>query len=218
MWQLNIFDYISSVLKSDDEIRNILQVAGTTLDIGAKIYSLRVDDVHNEVLKLACALSSINVKPGEDNNEELSDQSDIETTEKKVKKKKKRNLVNDCDQRITVYPVDDPLNGPIKKENFFSNQCADSNDSKSLLNVQLGQKPGLSFQLMTVHLAKNYRWSESTEVKKSENKYQFNSSVLEPLPHNSICPAFRKFSLDQWVEEDEQALTSKREDRVSLNT
>lgn len=34
-----------------------LQVASTSIDIGAKVYGLRVDDVHAEGLKLASSMS-----------------------------------------------------------------------------------------------------------------------------------------------------------------
>lgn len=36
---------------------NTLQVASTSLDIGAKVYGLRVDDLHAEGLKLANSMA-----------------------------------------------------------------------------------------------------------------------------------------------------------------
>lgn len=51
MWNLKIIDYLHVLNKS-------LQVAGTSLEVSAKVYGLKVDVVYNEGMKLASAVVS----------------------------------------------------------------------------------------------------------------------------------------------------------------
>jgi hypothetical protein len=50
---------------------NVLQVAGSSLDIGAKVYGLRVDDVHAKGLQLASSMAKSNEKQTNEENGEL---------------------------------------------------------------------------------------------------------------------------------------------------
>lgn len=59
MWNINIYEYVSTLLQRNIDLREILQIAGTSFDIGAKVYSLKVDDIYNGVLKLAKQLASL---------------------------------------------------------------------------------------------------------------------------------------------------------------
>lgn len=51
-----MIDIIKRITSGDTE--NIFQVAGTSLDIGTKVYSLRVDDIYERGLKLVSKMSS----------------------------------------------------------------------------------------------------------------------------------------------------------------
>jgi condensin complex subunit 2 len=57
-WQLNLIDYIDDVIEvqRDAEMTNF-QVASCTLDASVKIYSCRVDSVHNETYKVLGGLN-----------------------------------------------------------------------------------------------------------------------------------------------------------------
>lgn len=59
-WQLRIIDLLKVVSK--EQSKDSLQVASSSLDIGAKVYSLRVDDVHAEGLKLANSMARFAAK------------------------------------------------------------------------------------------------------------------------------------------------------------
>jgi hypothetical protein len=50
---------------------NVLQVAGSSLDIGAKVYGLRVDDVHAKGLQLASSMAKSNEKQINEENGEF---------------------------------------------------------------------------------------------------------------------------------------------------
>jgi condensin complex subunit 2 len=61
-WQLNLIDYIDDVIEvqqttnGDTNMTNF-QVASCTLDASVKIYSCRVDSVHNDTFKVLGGLS-----------------------------------------------------------------------------------------------------------------------------------------------------------------
>ncbi|KAF5293385.1 hypothetical protein FQA39_LY02870 [Lamprigera yunnana] len=66
-WNLRMIDYMRTVLISTFQINSTLQVAGTSLDVGTKIYVIRVDDVHSNSLKLASSMMRTNTQqPRED--------------------------------------------------------------------------------------------------------------------------------------------------------
>lgn len=47
-------------------MKETLKLASTSLDIGSKVYGLRVDDIHNDMFKLASAMARINVERDEE--------------------------------------------------------------------------------------------------------------------------------------------------------
>lgn len=51
-----------TVLYSQGLNKDSLQVAGTSLDVSAKIYGIRVDDIHTEILKLASNMARVNAQ------------------------------------------------------------------------------------------------------------------------------------------------------------
>jgi len=77
-WALNLIDYIDDVLeaqsKTEEGIANF-QAASVTLDTSVKIYSYRVDSVHNETYKVLGGLNRTDAK--EDQLEEIEDEDGI---------------------------------------------------------------------------------------------------------------------------------------------
>jgi hypothetical protein len=68
-WQLHVIDVMRKIASTDNA--NVLQVAGSSLDIGAKVYGLRVDDVHAKGLQLASSMAKSNEKQTNEENGEL---------------------------------------------------------------------------------------------------------------------------------------------------
>lgn len=56
-WNLQLIDFMSSMLRRHDARMENLQTASTVVDASARIYSFRVDAVHFDVLKMAGGLS-----------------------------------------------------------------------------------------------------------------------------------------------------------------
>lgn len=55
-WNLQLIDFMSSMLRRHDSRMENLQTASTVVDASARIYSFRVDAVHYDVLKMAGGL------------------------------------------------------------------------------------------------------------------------------------------------------------------
>lgn len=56
-WTLNIIDSFSKLIKKHHHSLSNFQVAGSTLEASAKVYSLRVDSVYTDVLRMSADLS-----------------------------------------------------------------------------------------------------------------------------------------------------------------
>ncbi|KAG5858465.1 hypothetical protein JTB14_009326 [Gonioctena quinquepunctata] len=55
VWKLQIIDMLKPLCQRKKE--DTLQIASTSIDISAKVYGIRVDDVHSEGLKLANSMA-----------------------------------------------------------------------------------------------------------------------------------------------------------------
>lgn len=55
-WNINIIDSFSKLLSKHHDYLSNFQVAGTTLEASAKVYGLRVDSVHNDVMRMTADL------------------------------------------------------------------------------------------------------------------------------------------------------------------
>lgn len=56
-WSLNLIDHMADLVKADRDTETNFQKASVTLDAGVKIYSYRVDSVHNETFKMLTGLT-----------------------------------------------------------------------------------------------------------------------------------------------------------------
>ncbi|KAK0083350.1 hypothetical protein PV325_000004 [Microctonus aethiopoides] len=94
-FSLNMIDFMSYLVRNRDEGISNLQVAGTSLDVSAKIYALRVDALHQDILKMAGNLDHKDKKDDGDGNEENNDPAVAENdnaqqNDEKIQRKKKK--------------------------------------------------------------------------------------------------------------------------------
>lgn len=59
-WKLVIIDLLKPICQKVS--KDTLQVAGTSIDISAKVYGIRVDDIHSDSLKLASNMARMSEK------------------------------------------------------------------------------------------------------------------------------------------------------------
>ncbi|XP_049874178.1 condensin complex subunit 2 [Pectinophora gossypiella] len=116
-WNLQLIDFMTSMLRKHDSRMENLQTASTVVDASARIYSFRVDAVHYDVLKMAGGLSkAAQTKRGKKDDEGCTQDEgavDGDVTTAPVKKKKKRS-------KGAVAANPDVFNG-----DFDANDCID---------------------------------------------------------------------------------------------
>lgn len=64
-WSLKIIDYLHKVANKES-----LQVAGTSLDVSARVLGVRIDNVHTEGMQLASSIIKSANKPSEEHGTE----------------------------------------------------------------------------------------------------------------------------------------------------
>ncbi|KAF9789967.1 hypothetical protein SFRURICE_008167 [Spodoptera frugiperda] len=89
-WNLQLIDFMTSMLRRHDSRMDNLQTASTVVDASARIYSFRVDAVHFDVLKMAGGLSKAAQNRQEYDNNSQDDEWLQRETQHQVKKKKRR--------------------------------------------------------------------------------------------------------------------------------
>ncbi|XP_052758887.1 condensin complex subunit 2 [Galleria mellonella] len=91
-WNLQLIDFMTSMLRRHDSRMDNLQTASTVVDASARIYSFRVDAVHYDVLKMAGGLSkAAQTKRGKKDDDGASqEEGAVDGEAAPVKKKKKR--------------------------------------------------------------------------------------------------------------------------------
>lgn len=99
-FSLEMIDFMTYMIKKQDDNMSNLQVASTSLDVSTKIYGFRVDSVYTKILKMVGGLDKQATDDTEqDPNEqeealqEMAEGADLEMQKKKKKKKKNRQKI-----------------------------------------------------------------------------------------------------------------------------
>lgn len=95
-FSLNMIDFMTYMVRNKDEKISNLQMASQTLDVSAKIYGLRVDSLHQDILKMAGNLDprdkdGPNDTENPDNNITDANDNPSQTQERQKKKRSKKN-------------------------------------------------------------------------------------------------------------------------------
>mmetsp|Transcript_5146 Transcript_5146/g.15387 ORF Transcript_5146/g.15387 Transcript_5146/m.15387 type:complete len:665 (-) Transcript_5146:1933-3927(-) len=202
-WSLNLLDHIDSIVDIHDNTgaRTNFQLAGCTLDAGARIYSHRVDSVHNNVYKVRGGLLL-----GNDDEQEEDDSLHVEETEgDNVEPKKPSRKAHKCGtletniENITSTKVEvdygvDPL---------FQKMSAafDEGGAKGMLlnTLSIGSSCEIIFDSCTVFDEAMAAKSTSNEDdKRIYDLGEMREKLLSDLAdeskfQSSLCPAFSAF-------------------------
>lgn len=197
----------------------MLQIAGTSLDIGAKIYSLRVDDLHGDILKLANSLIRFNTNENQNGNDEQDENEENgengDAPIEQVKKKKRQRNLNA--ERVTVSKQEDNLNSAIIKHPGLFGQCSESTDSSTMMNIALSKGPGCSYELLVRSRSKLCPWQVMEREAGIRDGPAYGKDLLEDVVLSSaICPAFGGFTIDKWDVNEEEDL-EQMHDEVRLS-
>ncbi|KAF5271893.1 hypothetical protein FQA39_LY18810 [Lamprigera yunnana] len=210
-WNLRMIDYMRTVLISTFQINSTLQVAGTSLDVGTKIYVIRVDDVHSNSLKLASSMMRTNTQQP---REDMEVDNTIESIERVAQRKNKkiRNLLTGPKTTVSK-DVNNLLATVPKMLSVYFNISSEVNLTASnlLSNTLPLHFTGYKFMLLSDEKAwVNYGCKANVVFLR---KYPIK---IRKLSNINICPEFSDFEIDQWNIEDEQRLFLRENDESGV--
>ncbi|KAJ8922646.1 hypothetical protein NQ315_007678 [Exocentrus adspersus] len=210
-WKLHIIDLLKDMAQKTSE--DVLQVAGTSLDISAKVYSIRVDDIHSDGMKLASSMSRVTDKelPHDSGDIDNEGEADKENVPDKRKKKKRTLLTG---KKNTICKDPKTLQAPLPKLEsvvFSTRTDAESSAIDNLFTNKLKMdNSGYKFMLLSCEKA----WTEQPDPvvqglnASNRKKYPL---MVDPLPSVKLCAPFKDFELDEWdPDEEEKQLASQK--------
>lgn len=195
MWQLSGYlDFMKLQLRREKDTSELFKTAGSVMEVGAKILSVQIDDIHTQTLKLAARLTKVLPSGETDSDDENEDmETDSHEKDKKTNKrkhiKKNRNLNN----RL-IADNDDCLNAQIQPHPLVRTTNTNENLDKTLLT-----KPQKNCELLNAVQTKQILWSYVENVKIDEGELNQRALRLpKRLKKLQICPANKKFDIDNF--------------------
>ncbi|XP_045480817.1 condensin complex subunit 2-like [Harmonia axyridis] len=203
-WQLHIIDLLGIMSKKGDN--NILQVASTSLDIGAKVYGLRVDDLHAESLRLANSMARFAEKNQVEEKDNIAE-SDEEVADKDGKPVKKKRKRYNRGARNAIAKDRSTLLGEIPQLDsvFFSNRIDSTLSMVDNLFTNSLPMDKSCYKLLA--LGGDKAWiTGPDEAAESLGKGK-NSFDIDLLPRDGqICIPFQNFVLNEEEPSHEEKL------------
>ncbi|CAK1585967.1 unnamed protein product [Parnassius mnemosyne] len=209
-WNLQLIDFMTSMLRRHDSRMENLQTASTVVDASARIYSFRVDAVHYDVLKMAGGLSkAAQTKRGKkDDDAGSQDEGAAEgDAAAPVKKKKKRSK-----GAIAANP--DIFNGDFDANDcvdpFFERLAATTGDVTSSNRAFNATLP-IHDNTFTLILRTDDKFLEPIKENITEDLVldEHITLALKLFPEfretDHICEPFAGFSFNNWDPETEDA-------------
>lgn len=128
-WSVTIIDTFSKLMSRHSNTLQNFQVAGSTLEASTKVYGLRVDSVHTDVMRMCSELTRQSARAMDNNREDEDDDvdeggnkendvsqaaggTDKATQEPKAKKKRARKVVS------TITKNKESINAPLDTNPF----------------------------------------------------------------------------------------------------
>ncbi|XP_045471281.1 condensin complex subunit 2-like isoform X1 [Harmonia axyridis] len=207
-WQLHIIDLLGILSKKQSS--NTLQVASTSLDIGAKVYGLRVDDLHAQGLKLAHSMSRFVEKNQlEDKGNEVEDDAELgnnATQPTRKKRKRVRNtIVKDRNTLLTEIPQLESV--------FFSNRIDSSLSTVENLFTNSLPMDSACYKLLALGGDKAWTTGPDETLDCLQEQKNFNTDLLPKT--GNICVPFQNFILNlENAAEEEQSQTENNAEKL----
>ncbi|KAJ8715942.1 hypothetical protein PYW08_013227 [Mythimna loreyi] len=213
-WNLQLIDFMTSMLRRHDARMDNLQTASTVVDASARIYSFRVDAVHYDVLKMAGGLSkAAQTKRGKkDDDNNVQDEGAVDGEPAAPIKKKKKKVKGAIASNPAVFNGDFDTNDCI--DPFFERLAATAGDVTSSNRAFNATLP-IHDRTLALILRTDDQFLE--EIKENIPEEQYIdlseritlSAKLLPAFRDSdhICEPFTGFSISNWDPENEDTDT-----------
>uniref|UniRef100_A0AAR5P1K4 Condensin complex subunit 2 n=1 Tax=Dendroctonus ponderosae TaxID=77166 RepID=A0AAR5P1K4_DENPD len=196
-WHIRVIDVLKQIVSKDNT--DVLKVAGTSLIVAAKVYGLRVDDLHAESLKLAASLGRnfANRDKDDDGNDEQTSQTAEEGQKKKSERRKKRILLHD-NKKLTIEPDSSSFLGPLPKleSNFFSTKTESGLSATDNLSTNKCRMDPSGCRFLFGTTDKVSQWTAGSD--KSVNLNKTIPITLKPIKTSMLCAQLKDFQTDNW--------------------
>ncbi|XP_017782741.1 PREDICTED: condensin complex subunit 2 isoform X2 [Nicrophorus vespilloides] len=216
-WQLRVIEYMKTMVKSTRFGKDSLKVASSSLDVSAKVYGIRVDDIYTEGFKLASQMSQ-NAKKNDDAGDLGDDGGPSETGEEvpaqKVKKKKKMGL-NKGAKHCVAKDINTLVGNVQKGETplFLTQTNAKLSAVDNYFTARLNkERCGTKFAL--IGKANDFVNCDDTDEIMNINMKLLGDNQNVTV---DICPCFRDFALDVWDPENDEFSINKTMDDLLLD-
>ncbi|KAL5291782.1 NCAPH.2 family protein [Megaselia abdita] len=180
VWSLNIIDTLSNLMSNHNRALHNFKVAGSSLEASSRVYGLRVDCVHNDVLRLSHGLNKKKVMDI-DAEPDIEEENESEEPTKKKKLKPSATVTKNKDTingKFDTNPFADPFWGKLNSTNT---------PIQFLQNVLCSEGGGLKIT------SKCKYWDKEDSKEQSQD-------IRETLKADLLdCPKFHKIHLDDCV-------------------
>ncbi|XP_004931599.1 condensin complex subunit 2 [Bombyx mori] len=202
-WNLQLIDFMTSMLRRHDARMDNLQTASTVVDASARIYSFRVDAVHYDVLKMAGGLiKAAQSKRGKKDDENIQDEGalDGDVNAAPIKKKKKRSK-GAIAANPEVFNGDFDINDCI--DPFFERLAATTGDVTSSNRAFNATLP-IHDKTLALILRTDTKFLEPVKENIPEeldlsHRITLAVKLLPPfLETDALCEPFTGFSISNW--------------------
>ncbi|EFN83682.1 Condensin complex subunit 2 [Harpegnathos saltator] len=195
-FSLEMIDFMTYMIKKQDNNMSNLQVASTSLDVSSKIYGFRVDSVYTEILKIIGGLDkqvTENVQDEEKEEEVLQENADTypEVLKKKKKKKSRQNVCSTIEALRGNIEIIKPLSMMIGE--------GDLQTSDMLYQAILPNHANSGFYQ---HLY-NDVLVDDVEPESPVNSTEYDISTIEDFQNLEICASYSNFKFLGWSVENE---------------
>lgn len=183
-FSLEMINFMSYMIKKEDDNMSNLQTASTSLDVSTKIYGFRVDGIHTEIMKMLGA-SDKQDNPIDNINEYLSNEQEnqINNFQRQKKRTKKKNR--------QIFSTADSLKGTVEimKPSLWMMEDKDLQTTDGLYQVILSNHANSKYYLhlyndIIVDIVKHKTSSENTKIAISK---------IEDFSKLEICPPLNNF-------------------------
>ncbi|XP_072392859.1 condensin complex subunit 2 isoform X2 [Diabrotica undecimpunctata] len=202
-WKLQIIDMLKPLCQKSG--KDALQVASTSIDISAKVYGIRVDDVHSEGLKLANNMARVaNTNQADNDGEQSEGEQENAVAATKTKKRKRPNQTG-VKSTINRNPKGNLGKLPKLEPTDFTTRVKPDAGTIDNLFTNMLKETSNCFVL----LDKNRKFfEESDPIVKNEEKISMKNIKI-PKTVGSINPSFNDFIVDVWDPDQEEKKLSE---------
>lgn len=207
-WSLSLIDTLSTLMDKHHKSMNNFKVAGSSLEASSKVYGLRVDSIHTDVMRMSAGLNAhkfnsqtqgqdedgdtpTGIDPNDDEGNNNKEQTDNAPAAKPTKPKKTRKQVStvtknkeSLNARLDTVPLTDPVFGKL------NSIVGSINSSNRLLNNIL---PSTDSEL---RLKLDFPFWDSSPLEETDYTREFNLTEESTKPYGDLVEInFRELQL-----------------------